>query len=180
MHVTLDNNTHTCTSLLTYTQISCLSKGQILFCKINNTPILRKASLNLISSKMLEFVFVFLFYWWRICYVWWRCFSTDSRHSHGYQLCSSSCQHVPLFVRGIRINEYVPLYRWCPFTKCFQVYVVFSRSLFVRLSVCPFSFCQCSDVILRFTTSVYTINIFKLLLFDKGVRGTNLSYMAKG
>ena len=77
-------------------------------------------------------------------------------------------------------NEYVPLYRWCPFTKCFQVYVVFSRSLFVRLSVCPFSFCQCSDVILRFTTSVYTINIFKLLLFDKGVRGTNLSYMAKG
>jgi hypothetical protein len=33
-------------------------------------------------------------------YVWWTCFSTDSPHSYGYQLCSSSRRIVPLFVRG--------------------------------------------------------------------------------
>jgi len=33
-----------------------------------------------------------------ICYVWWTCFSTDSRHIYGYKLCSSSRRRVPLFV----------------------------------------------------------------------------------
>ena len=47
------------------------------------------------------------------------------------------------------------------------------------LSVCPFFFVNVVTAILRFTTSDYTINIFKLLLFDKGVKGTNLSYMIK-
>jgi hypothetical protein len=30
------------------------------------------------------------FDWQHICYVWWTCFSTDSRHTYGYKLCSSS------------------------------------------------------------------------------------------
>jgi hypothetical protein len=33
-----------------------------------------------------------------ICYVWWTCFSKESRHTKGYTLCSSS-RLVPLFVR---------------------------------------------------------------------------------
>ena len=35
-----------------------------------------------------------------ICYLWWTCFSTDSRHTDGYKLCSSSCWLVPLFLWG--------------------------------------------------------------------------------
>ena len=31
-------------------------------------------------------------------YVWWTCFSTDSPHTYGYKLCSSSRRLVPLFV----------------------------------------------------------------------------------
>ena len=34
------------------------------------------------------------------CYVWWTCFSTDSRHTYGCKLCSSFRRLVPLFVRG--------------------------------------------------------------------------------
>jgi hypothetical protein len=34
------------------------------------------------------------------CYLWWTCFSTDSRHTYRYKLCSSSRRLVPLFVRG--------------------------------------------------------------------------------
>jgi hypothetical protein len=30
------------------------------------------------------------FDWQHICYLWWTCFSTDSRHAYGYKLCSSS------------------------------------------------------------------------------------------
>ena len=30
-----------------------------------------------------------VFYWKQICYVWWTCFSTESRHTYGYQLCSN-------------------------------------------------------------------------------------------
>ena len=44
-----------------------------------------------------------VFYWQHICYAWWICFSTDSRHTYayGYKLCSSSCRLVPLiFVWG--------------------------------------------------------------------------------
>jgi hypothetical protein len=47
--------------------------------------------------KMLEF----FFYGQHICYVWRACFSTDSLHSYGYQLCSSSCRLVLLFAWGI-------------------------------------------------------------------------------
>jgi hypothetical protein len=41
-----------------------------------------------------------VFDWQHICYVWWTCFSTDSRHTYGYKLCSSSRLLVPLFVLG--------------------------------------------------------------------------------
>jgi hypothetical protein len=72
------------------------------------------------------------FYWQHICYLWWTCFSTDSRHTYGYKLCSSSRRLVPLFVWGRlhtgasqeKLEETSPilwfhvlLYRWCPFTK---------------------------------------------------------------
>jgi hypothetical protein len=33
-------------------------------------------------------------------YLWWTCFSTNSRHTYGYKLCSSSRRLVPLFVWG--------------------------------------------------------------------------------
>ena len=32
--------------------------------------------------------------------VWWTYFSTDSRHTYGYRLCSSSRRLVPLFLWG--------------------------------------------------------------------------------
>lgn len=35
----------------------------------------------------------------RICYAWYKCFSTSSRLFHEYQLCSSSHRPVTLFVR---------------------------------------------------------------------------------
>ena len=35
-----------------------------------------------------------------MCYLWWMCFSTDSRHTYGCKLCSSSRGLVPLFVWG--------------------------------------------------------------------------------
>ena len=41
-----------------------------------------------------------VFDWQHICYLWWTCFSTDSRHTYGYNLCSSSRRLVPLFVWG--------------------------------------------------------------------------------
>jgi len=44
--------------------------------------ILQKSSLKLMSSKCSRC----FFYQHDICYVWWTCFSTDSRHSYGYQL----------------------------------------------------------------------------------------------
>ena len=28
-----------------------------------------------------------VFDWQHICYVWWTCFATDSRHTYGYKLC---------------------------------------------------------------------------------------------
>jgi hypothetical protein len=43
--------------------------------------------------NMLEFLIDNIF-----CYVWWTCFSTDSPHTYGYKLCSSSRRLVPLFV----------------------------------------------------------------------------------
>ena len=33
-----------------------------------------------------------------LCYFWWTCFSTDSRYTCGYKMCSSSRRLVPLFV----------------------------------------------------------------------------------
>ena len=41
-----------------------------------------------------------VFDWQHICYVWWMCFATDSRHTYGYKMCPSSRQLVPLTVRG--------------------------------------------------------------------------------
>jgi hypothetical protein len=35
-----------------------------------------------------------------ICFLWGTCFSTNSRHTYGYKLCSSSLRLVPLFVWG--------------------------------------------------------------------------------
>ena len=31
-----------------------------------------------------------VFDWQHVCYVWWTCFSTESLHTYGYKLCSSS------------------------------------------------------------------------------------------
>jgi hypothetical protein len=36
-----------------------------------------------------------VFDWQQICYLWWTCVSTDSRHTYGYKLCSSSRRLVP-------------------------------------------------------------------------------------
>ena len=33
-----------------------------------------------------------------LCYLWWTCFSTDSLHTYGCKLCSTSRRLVPLFV----------------------------------------------------------------------------------
>jgi hypothetical protein len=63
---------------------------------VNNktTLILPKSSLKLISSSCSRFL------WQHICFVWWTCFSTDSRHTYGYKLCFSSHWLVPLFLWG--------------------------------------------------------------------------------
>ena len=47
-----------------------------------------------------------IFYWQHICYVWWTCFSTDSRNTYGYKLCSSSRRLVSYsyetdFIQGL-------------------------------------------------------------------------------
>ena len=65
------------------------------FVKKNHSDSTKKFSETDIIN-MLEFVF----YWQHICYLWWTCFSTDSRHINGYKLCSSSRRLVPLFVWG--------------------------------------------------------------------------------
>ena len=41
-----------------------------------------------------------VFDWKHIYYLWWRCFSTDSRHTYGYKVCSYSRRLVPLFAWG--------------------------------------------------------------------------------
>ena len=41
-----------------------------------------------------------MYEWQHMLYAWWVYFSTDSRHSSAYQLCSSSRQLLPLFVWG--------------------------------------------------------------------------------
>ena len=55
---------------------------------------LQKSTLKLISSNVWVFD-------WHICYVWWTCLSTDSRHSCAHLLWLSSRQRVPLFVLNI-------------------------------------------------------------------------------
>jgi len=60
-----------------------------------NTLILSKSQLKLEQSYCSS-----CFVWQHICYGWWTCFSTYSRHSYGYQLCTPSRQRVPLFIRG--------------------------------------------------------------------------------
>jgi hypothetical protein len=59
-------------------------------------PILSKSSLKLISSICSSF-----FDWLHICYLWWTCFSTYSRHIHGYKLCSL----FPLTCSFIRMRQ---------------------------------------------------------------------------
>jgi hypothetical protein len=44
--------------------------------------------------------YVRVFDWQHICYVWSTCFSTDSRHTYGHKLCSSSHRLVPWFAWG--------------------------------------------------------------------------------
>ena len=41
-----------------------------------------------------------VFCYWQHIYLWLTCFSTDSWHTYGYKLCSSSRRLVPLFVWG--------------------------------------------------------------------------------
>ena len=60
---------------------------KILFCKKKQNTLILPNSAR-------------IFDWQHICYVWWTCFSTDSRHTYGYKLCSSSRRLVPLFVWG--------------------------------------------------------------------------------
>ena len=56
----------------------------------NTTLILPKSSLKLISST-------------------WTCFSTDSRHTYRYKLCTSSRRLVPLFVYDKRDDFNFPI-----------------------------------------------------------------------
>jgi hypothetical protein len=111
--------------LATYIQITCAKKGQLLFCKIP-LRFYQKVLWNWYHQHARGFD------WQHICFLWWACFSTDSRHTYGYKLCSSFRRLVPLFVWGrLHIGAsqekrketssilkfHVPLYRWCPFTK---------------------------------------------------------------
>ena len=72
---------------------SCARKRQILFCK---TPLWFYQ--KVLWNWYLQYARVFD--WQHIWYVWWTCFSTDSRHTYGYKLCSSSRRFVLLFVWG--------------------------------------------------------------------------------
>ena len=63
-----------------------------LFCKKKHSDSTKKFSETDIIS-MLEFYIDNIFF-----YLWWTCFSTDSRHTYWYKLCSSSRRLVPLFV----------------------------------------------------------------------------------
>jgi hypothetical protein len=47
------------------------------------------------------------FYWQHICYLWWTCFSTDSRHTYWCKLCPSSGRLVTLFDIRILIAHLV-------------------------------------------------------------------------
>jgi hypothetical protein len=44
--------------------------------------------------------------------VWWTCYSTDSRHTYGYNQCSSSNRLVPLFVSICRCCWNFATYKW--------------------------------------------------------------------
>ena len=59
-----------------------------------------------------------MFYWQHICYIWWIYFSTDSLHSHWYQLCSSSSRCFPLLLRGFsrKRKAAIPIFN---FTFCY-------------------------------------------------------------
>jgi len=72
-------------------QIPCARKRQILFCK---TPLwfYQKVLWNWYLQHARGFD------WQHIFYVWRTFVSTDSRHTYGYKLCSSSRRLVPLFV----------------------------------------------------------------------------------
>jgi hypothetical protein len=52
------------------------------------------------STKTFSVINMLVFLIDNIFVVWWTCVSVDSRHTYGYQLCSSSHWLVPLFIRG--------------------------------------------------------------------------------
>jgi hypothetical protein len=79
-------------------QIPCLKKGQVWF---NKKETIKK---NTHSKKMFS-ENVWVFDWQHICYVWWTCLSTESRHSCTHLLWPSSRQRVPLFVLN-RLHTY--------------------------------------------------------------------------
>jgi hypothetical protein len=51
-----------------------------------------------------------VFDWQHICYLWWTCFSTDSRHTYEYKLCSSPrCYNIDdvLSLNTSRFGDFV-------------------------------------------------------------------------
>ena len=70
----------------------CARKGQMLFCKKKHSDSTKTISETDIIN-MLEFFInnIFVIFGGRV-------FPTDSRHTNGYKLCSSSRRFVPLFV----------------------------------------------------------------------------------
>ena len=68
-----------------------LGRNRSYFVKKNTLILPKKFSKNLYHQHAR------VFYGQHICYLWWMCFSTDSRHTYGYKMCSSSRRLVPLF-----------------------------------------------------------------------------------
>jgi hypothetical protein len=84
-----------------------------------------------------------VFNWQHICYILWTCFSTDSRHSCGYQLCSSSRQLIPLSLlcrlhRGALEKNKMKLTRTFDFTFCHIDDVLsLNNSMFILIASIP-------------------------------------------
>jgi hypothetical protein len=84
-----------------------------------------------------------VFNWQHICYILWTCFSTDSRHSCGYQLCSSSRQLIPLSLlcrlhRGALEKNKMKLTRTFDFTFCHIDDVLsLNNSMFIWIASIP-------------------------------------------
>lgn len=112
----------------------CMSYCQELFWQISILLVVISASLykcstcvastSLLCDKIYYIVTIDGLYgnasWKHICYVWLMCFSTDSMHSYGYKLWSSSRRRVPSFVWGIlhigplKMTERISIIQcWC-------------------------------------------------------------------